>query len=137
VGPPHQPDQQRPDGQRDHQPGQQPPRSGHRPGALGPDQLGLEQHLAGGVGAARWDEHVAGPGGEEVGHVEPGRTLDQARHALLEQQALDELGLGLVAGAGRPHERSFAELGLDLAGAPVALRGDTTSLRVEILPDER
>ena len=42
-------------------------------------------------------EHVARPGGEHVGHVEAARAAQHRRHALLEQQALDELGLGLVA----------------------------------------
>src|SRR5204862_7155999 len=38
-----------------------------------------------------------------------------ARHALLEQHALDELGLGLVVRARHPHEVALGVLGLDLA----------------------
>ena len=62
---------------------------------------------------------VARAGGEHVGDVEAARAAQHRRHALLEQQALDELGLGLVAGAGDAHEVALAVLRLDLACARV------------------
>ena len=65
--------------------------------------------------------HVARAGGEEVGDVEAGAPPQHARDPLLEQQALDELSLGLVARAGHAHQRPLGELRLDLARALVAL----------------
>ena len=47
------------------------------------------------------------------------RSIDG--HALLEQQALDELGLGLVARARDADERALGVLRLDLARPRVAL----------------
>jgi hypothetical protein len=63
------------------------------------------------------DHHVARTGGEHVGDVEPARAAEHGRHALLEQQALDELGLRLVARAGDADEVALGELPLDLARA--------------------
>ena len=60
------------------------------------------------------DEHVARAGGEEVRDVEAARAADQRRDALLEQQALEHLGLGLVARPGDPHQRALGVA----AGAP-------------------
>jgi hypothetical protein len=72
-----------------------PGRSTGRAGAWGAgDQLGLQQHVARRPRARGGDHHVARAGGEHVRHVEAARAAQHRRHALLEQQALDELGLG-------------------------------------------
>ena len=63
------------------------------------------------------DEDVARAGGEEVGHVEAAGAARERRDALLEQQALDELRLGLVARPGGAHERALGVARADLAGA--------------------
>ena len=77
-----------------------------------------------GRGTGLRHQHVAGPRGEEVGHVEPGAATQDARHTLLEQDALDQLGLGLVAPAGDPHELALRVGRVDLprAGVGVAER---------------
>ena len=77
-----------------------------------------------------------GPGGEHVGDVEAARAPQRRRHALLQQHALDELGLGLVGGADDAHERALGVLRLDLARA---LRGQRASSRPspESREDER
>ena len=71
--------------------------------------------------AGRRDHHVARPGRQVVGDVEAARAAQQRRHALLQQQPLDELRLGLVAPAGHAHEVALGELRLDLARALVAV----------------
>ena len=70
-------------------------------------------------------QHVARAGGEHVGHVEAARCgASMLGIALLEQQALDELGLGLVARAGRPRTSSpSVYCGLDLAARARGGRG--------------
>jgi hypothetical protein len=88
---------------------------------LGLDDLGLQQHVTGGVVAGLRDHHVARARGEHVGHVEAARAAQHRRHPLLEQQSLDELGLGLMARAGDAHQRPLGVLRLDLARARVAL----------------
>src|SRR4051812_501958 len=82
-------------------------------------EVGLQQDLAGGLGPRLGNEHVARAGREEVRHVEAGCAAQDARHAPLEQERLDELGLGLVAAAGHPDELALRERRVDLAGAPV------------------
>ena len=69
-------------------------------------------------------QHVARAGGQEVRHVEAGAAAQHAGHALLEQQPLDELGLGLVARPRDPDQLALGQLRLDLARALVAL-GDS------------
>ena len=58
-----------------------------------------------------------GPAARKSGTSKPPRAALQARDALLEQQPLDQLGLGLVGGAGDLHERALGVLRLDLARA--------------------
>src|SRR3954454_23711861 len=118
------------DGAEEHrQDARRPVDAGPRGGLL--EQLGLEQHLARGAGAgarhedgagggAR-DEDAGGAGAWHVGDVEPARALEHRRPALLEEHALDELGLGLVAAARHAHELALAVLRLDLARAGVGL----------------
>ena len=92
--------------------------------------LALQQHLARDLDARLGHQHVARPGGEEVGDVEAGRAAQRARHALLEQQHLDELGLRLLARRSRPGAASpRAYCGLDLARPLAAARcaGSSTS----------
>src|SRR6202011_2954831 len=84
-------------------------------------ELRLEQDLPRGVSARLRDEHISRPGGEEIGHVEAGGAAQQTRHALFEQQALDELRLRLVARTRDTHELALSELRLDLAGALVSV----------------
>src|SRR2546423_90338 len=86
---------------------------GQHPGVQKPRPRG--RHAGGG------DHHVARPRRQVVGHVEAPRAPQQRGHALLEQQPLDELRLGLVAPAGHPHQVAIGELRLDLAGAFVAV----------------
>ena len=87
--------------------------------AGGGRQVGLEQHLVRGLRAGGRHQHVARAGRQEVRHVEAGPAAQHARHAPLEQEALDQLGLGLVAAAGHAHEVALGELRVDLAGAAV------------------
>ena len=77
----------------------------------------VAEELAGGVQAAGGDHDVTRAGGEEVGHVEPARAACERRDALLQQEALDELGLGLIARPGGADERAFGVGLVDLAGA--------------------
>jgi acyl-homoserine lactone acylase PvdQ len=91
------------------------------PALLGGQQVGLQQHVPRGVDPRARDEHVARPGGQHVGDVEAAGAAQHRRDALLEQQALDELGLGLVARAGDLDELALGELRLDLARALVGL----------------
>ena len=58
-----------------------------------------------------------GPGARKSGTSNPPRAPGERRDALLEQQPLDELGLGLVARPGGADERAFGVGRLDLAGA--------------------
>ena len=78
--------------------------------------LGLEQVSR---SAGRPDCGTRRPwsGGKEVRDVEAGAAAEQARHALLKQHPLNELGLGLVVRLNDVNELSLGELGLDLAGA--------------------
>ena len=93
-----------------------------RPSGLGLEQVGLEEDVPRRRGSGGGNQHVARAGGEVVGYVEPGRAPQHARHALLEEQTLDELGLGLVAPAGHAHEIALRVLPLDLARALVGRR---------------
>ena len=81
------------------------------------------------------DHDVARAGGEEVRHVEAARAAREQGDALLEQQALDELGLGLVARPGGADQRAFGVARVDLAGALGEL-GALGLLR-QALADER
>src|SRR5215208_4467709 len=54
-----------------------------------------------------------GPGGEEIGDVEATCSAEHRRHALVEQQSLNELGLGLVTRGGDLDEVALRQLGLD------------------------
>ncbi len=92
-----QPYDQRPERERHQQADQELAGGDRRTLRLSVDQLGLEQHLARRVDARGGYQDVARAGREEVGHVEAGAAAQHARHALLEQQPLDELGLGEVA----------------------------------------
>ena len=62
-----------------------------------------------------------GPAARKSGTSKPGRPAQDARHALLEQESLDQLGLGLVAPAGHAHELALGVARVDLARAPVRL----------------
>ena len=87
-------------------------RPAHRPDGRGcPEQLARDR-----LAAAR-DEHVARAGGQEIGHVEAAGAARERRHARLQQQALEQLGLGLVAGRGDTHELALGVGRMDLAGA--------------------
>jgi hypothetical protein len=90
-----------------------PPRAGRQ-------KVGLQQHLTGGLEPGLRHHHVARAGGQHVGHVEATRALQHRGDALLEQQSLDELGLGLVASAHHAGQRALGVLRLDLAGARMA-----------------
>src|SRR5919106_24808 len=48
----------------------------------------------------RGDEHVTRTGGKELRHIETRRASDDRGHVRIVQQALEELGLGLVVGVG-------------------------------------
>ena len=51
--------------------------------------------LASGQAASQFSiQNIARTGRQEIGHVESGAAPQHARHALLEQQPLDEFGLG-------------------------------------------
>ena len=71
-----------------------------------------------------------GPAARKSGTSKPARAAQHARHALLEQQALDQLGLGLVAPARHAHElalgvdagRSCARARAPRSAAPRAAR---------------
>ena len=132
-----EPDDQRADRKRHQQPDEQASRRHHARRRLAGDQLPLEQDLAGGRHRRLGDEHVTRPGGEEVRDVEAGAAPEHAGHALLEQQPLDELGLGLVARPRHSHQRALGELRLDLAGALVALADRPHLARPVPAVDER
>src|SRR5919107_5721464 len=57
--------------------------------ASGGRHVGLKEHLARGLRAGLGHEYVARPGREEVRHVEAGAAAQNARHAPLEEKALD------------------------------------------------
>jgi transposase InsO family protein/transposase len=62
---------------------------------------------------ARPRRHVAGPGGRAMsGTSKPRARRRHGGHPLLEQEALDELGLGRVASSGDAHELALGELRL-------------------------
>ena len=63
----------------------------------------------------------AGENAKLIGHIEAGAAPQHARHALLEQQPLDELAFRLVASAYDPDQLSLRQLGLDFAGPLLAL----------------
>ena len=69
------------------------------------------------------DEDVARPGRQEVGNVEASGPALHARDPLLEQDALDQLGLGEVAGAGDADLPAAGVLRLDLS-RPLVRLGD-------------
>src|ERR671916_253700 len=73
--------------------------------------------LGGGGRAPGGGEDVARARGEEVGHVEAARPAHGRRHARLEQQALQQLGLGLVLRGGDADELPLGVGRVDLAGA--------------------
>ena len=77
----------------------------------------VAEHLARGLLARGRHEDVARAAGQEVRHVEAARAAGERRDALLEQQALDHLGLGLVARGGDAHQRALGVPGPDLARA--------------------
>ena len=79
------------------------PRPGGARRAAARGALRVAEELARGVRARRRRRDVARAGGEEVGDVEAARAARERRDALLQQQALDQLGLGLVA---RPATRT-------------------------------
>ena len=58
---------------------------------------GVGEQRARGLGGGAGDEDVARAGGEEVGDVEAAAAPLEARDPLLEQDPLDQLGLGEVA----------------------------------------
>jgi hypothetical protein len=68
---------------------------------------------------------------------EPGAAAQQARNALLEQQALDEFGLGEVARPGHADQAPFGELRLDLPRPVVAVIDLGRSSQLRLLLDER
>src|SRR4051794_39995387 len=70
---------------------------------IGTGHLGSLQHLLGGLGPGLRDQDVAWPRGEEVGHVESRGAAVEARNPLFEEEALDQLGLRLVARVGDLH----------------------------------
>src|SRR5947209_524880 len=74
-------------------------------------EVGLGQQLSRHGDARLGDEQVARAGGEEVRYVEAGGPPRHARHALLEQHVLDQLGLRLVARGGCAYEWASRELG--------------------------
>ena len=111
-----QPDDQRADRERDQQSGQQlraaPPsrcararRRSARPGAA---PRGRCSPRTAGTSTSR------GPAARKSGTSKPALRRSRLGHALLQQHALDELGLGLVAGAGHLDQAALGELGLDL-----------------------
>src|SRR4051794_22319631 len=97
------------------------PRVRPRPRVLG--EVGLEQYVTRGRDARLRDHHVARAGRQEVRDVEPPGSAQDRRDALLEQQALKELAVGLRAGARDAHELALGELRLDLPGAHRAVVG--------------
>ncbi len=72
----------------------------------------LARELDAGLG----DEDVSRPGGQEVRHVEAAGAARQRRDALLEQDPLDQLGLGEVARDRHPHGLAASATRLDLPG---------------------
>jgi hypothetical protein len=64
----------------------------------------LEEHVASDLRVFPGDEQIASAGGQEVGHIGASPALHDRRHPLLEQQALEELGLGLVVRPPDLHE---------------------------------
>ena len=63
-------------------------------------RVDLTQNVSRYGDVGRGDEHVARPRGEELRHVEARGTADDRANVHSAQQALDELGLGLVGGGG-------------------------------------
>src|SRR4051794_20260148 len=113
LGP--QPEDQRDDRHRDEDPEQD--AAGRVDRAAGRQrraQVGLQQHVAGDRDARGGDQDVPRAGGEEVRDVEARGAAQRGGHALLEQQALQELGLGLVVRAGDLDQPALRELRLDL-----------------------
>ena len=98
-----------------------PPSGGRRPHGRGRHARGcdvcLQEHLAGHLEPRLGHHHVSRARRQHVRHVEPGCTAQRARHALLEQQHLDELRLGLLAAGGHAAQLAARVLRLDLAGA--------------------
>ena len=76
-----------------------------------------ESSSRGRLDAGRRDEDVPRSGGEEVGDVEAAGAAQDARDALLEQDALHQLGLGEVEADGDAARLAAGEPRLDLAGA--------------------
>src|SRR5262249_15053406 len=66
------------------------------------------EKLAGLVGQAPADEDVVGAGGKKLRRVEAAGAFQHARDIRLPQQALDQFGLGLIAGEGDLDERTVA-----------------------------
>ena len=93
--------------------------------------VGLEQHLARGLRAgARAPSRRAARRRGSRARRSP-RCGADARHALLEQHPLDQLGLGLVAPAGHAHQLALGVARVDLARAlvRVAVGGVSTGSR--------
>src|SRR4051794_15094415 len=89
------------------------------------------------VGPGCRHEDVARAGGQEVGDIEAARAPHERRDALLQQQVLHQLGLGLVARRGDGHERALAIGGVHLARALARLVERRAAVRHARRVDER
>ena len=124
VRPSRQPHHQRADRQRRHQPGQQPRRA--RPARAGERaraeiSSACEQHLAGGVDPGQGTRMSRGPAARKSGTSKPALRRSRLGTPSSSSMRLDELGLGLVLGAGDADELALGELRLDLACPAMAL----------------
>src|SRR5436190_14335955 len=88
------------------------------------------------LGAGLRHEHVAPARGQEVGNVEADAPPEDARDALLEQQVLDQLGLGLMTRSGHAHQLPARVLRPDLA-RPLVRIARRRLLRRAAAEDER
>ena len=87
------------------------PRGRALPGRTGLGRLVRAEQLAGEGGAGGGDEDLARAGGQEVRHVGAAGAAHERRDALLEQQALHHLRLGLVARPTDPLQLPLGVLG--------------------------
>ena len=86
---------------------------------LGGQRVGVAEQRPGRLDPGLGHHHVARARGEHVRDVEPALAAHHGRDPLLQQQALDQLGLGLVSRPGDLDGGALRVLGADLPGVGV------------------